>query len=598
MLTITYNGNNIPLDPGFSMRLTWTNPACFFDKIPGDTGVGITIPVNDYSRAIFGSPHRFEKYHTGTGRKFNDVEIRFKGMLLMSGALVITRATPENYDAWLQSNLGVMGEEQQTKNITDMDWPTSQSFANQTSYDDDDDDYTTFSIFNRNFWEGKGKETTVPIEYTDEFGRTQTRDETRSVLAKQHLENFLWLVNYPDPGTGVETDGDACVVSPFLHLRYVIKKSLQLNNWYISRNDITDDPGYDSSFLKNLSVYNNFNIMDIEYSSREVDIKQWDYDDNQMEEQSVREITITEWVLTSFNYADLLPKISYKKFLLGIQNSLNYIFRFKGRDKVDIIDRNAILSGDYYDVSDYSINEWEIGEKKDGRLKFVTEYDKNDGMFDTNFEDLSDRWADYGEPVNTVELLESIPDPQLGELRLVLNTNEVYEYKWMVATNETPTRIEEQLDVIGWELASTGPQPYIFGDGEEEEEIHTGLSTLQRTPGVTLHAMQKGNIDSMRSRYNDFSLRLLPGALNKHDYLWWEGSVGLFANRWEKWATFWKERTEATGQFNFPLNVLLYIVENITGKLRSREGEFIIAEMSTEFGLDMIGTTTIKGYKI
>ena len=85
MLTITYNNNEIPLDEGFSVRLSWINPVCFFDKIMGDAGLGIDIPVNDYSKAIFGHPDRFEKLRaTAEGRKFENVEIRYDGAICVA----------------------------------------------------------------------------------------------------------------------------------------------------------------------------------------------------------------------------------------------------------------------------------------------------------------------------------------------------------------------------------------------------------------------------------------------------------------------------------------------------------------------------------
>jgi hypothetical protein len=40
-----------------------------------------------------------------------------------------------------------------------------------------------------------------------------------------------------------------------------------------------------------------------------------------------------------------------------------------------------------------------------------------------------------------------------------------------------------------------------------------------------------------------------------------------------------------------------YVVRNIYKKFRGREGEFIIEEMKTEFRMNEIGKTQIKGYK-
>jgi hypothetical protein len=120
MLTLHYNGYDVPTGKDFSMRFSWKNPACFMDEIPGAAGLGIDIPVNDYSRAIFGNPERFEKYLTGSERKFSGFEVRFGGVLLMSGLYVITNADKEKYTGWLQSDLGDLGEQQRDKNIAEM----------------------------------------------------------------------------------------------------------------------------------------------------------------------------------------------------------------------------------------------------------------------------------------------------------------------------------------------------------------------------------------------------------------------------------------------------------------------------------------------
>ena len=66
---------------------------------------GIDIPVNDFSRTIFGNPHRFERTRAG-GPQFPGFEVRFSGVLLLSGTLNITNATTDKYSGWLQSELG------------------------------------------------------------------------------------------------------------------------------------------------------------------------------------------------------------------------------------------------------------------------------------------------------------------------------------------------------------------------------------------------------------------------------------------------------------------------------------------------------------
>ena len=59
------------------MQLTWKSPVCAFDKIPGSFGLGITFPINEYTRALFGFAERFAKYRSNSNQKFPGFEIRF-----------------------------------------------------------------------------------------------------------------------------------------------------------------------------------------------------------------------------------------------------------------------------------------------------------------------------------------------------------------------------------------------------------------------------------------------------------------------------------------------------------------------------------------
>jgi len=70
MLALTLNGQLIPIPQDFSMRLTWKSPICDFEKIPSSYGLGISLPINEYTRSIFGNPERFTKYRSGNDQKF------------------------------------------------------------------------------------------------------------------------------------------------------------------------------------------------------------------------------------------------------------------------------------------------------------------------------------------------------------------------------------------------------------------------------------------------------------------------------------------------------------------------------------------------
>jgi hypothetical protein len=600
MLEFKLNNRPLLLDESASVRITRTNPACFMDSMPGDIALGISIPVNDNTRAEFGNPERFEKYSNATSREFPGFEIRFSGVLLALGTVIIQSANKDTYSGWLRSELGNFGKVQREKKLPDMPWPETQNMEHKPAYDDDTDDYGFQWIFNPGFWDGIGREETTETTVRDENNKWVTREETRSVLQNAHWKNYFYAVN-PQVSAPLWPIKEGAVVTPFLHLKYVIKESLRMNKWFVKRNDMLIPGMLFANFTKNAMIFNNFNIIDMVLAVYPEYIYTWDPETNEYSALEVGKITNVSWQLKPFNYADLLPRVSMKDFLLGIQNSLNYIFFFKTDSTVDIIDRNSILTSPSIDIAKYIVGDFSPGEQKNVRLKFKPEYDKDDKLFGSGFEDLSERWADFKEPVNTLLLLNDIAEPEFGELRLVLDQNGIYEYTWVVIEQENINRQEEQIDTIGWKFVSSGPQPYIYGAADEEEEIKTSVSTLRGMTGILgafqLQANQRGNLATMRRAYSDFSLRIFSSGLTIPRFSW-EGPAGLFETRWKNWARFWKTRLPVEAEFNFPLNALSFVADNIFSKFNTEKGEFVIEEMETTFGLDSIGTTKIKGYKV
>lgn len=603
MLTLHYNGQQIPTRGDFSLRMEWVNPVCFMDSIPGNAGLGIDIPVNDYSRTIFGNPHRFEKHTPGVDRSFAGLEVRYGGVLLMSGSLVITNATPETYSGWLQSELGVLGRRQQDCFIPDMEWKKEVTFENKAAYDARVDEYGTQSILNGAFWNGKGRETAVSREYTDEDGEQHKVGEMVSYLGMVHRRDFSRMVNRYD-GDRVVTSGEGCVVSPFLFLRYVLSQMLRMSGFHIRRNDMVNDT-VDLGLERFLMLYNNFNIMSQEFVTIPVRVTWYDRMDEEVVEAMEQQIVGSFWSLGPFGYGSLLPRVSMKDFLLGLQNYLNYVFLFRPLGRVDIIDRNAVLQGEAFDLDEWFLGEWIIGERKEVSLKFISEFDREDRMFGQEYHDLTDRRGDFGEAVGSRADLEAVAGPRIGELRLVRDENRIYEYKWKVVSMEDVMFRESQIDALGWEFVSSGPQPYVYTPAGSElseiEEVTTCFSTLQETPegfGFPV-VLQQGNLERMLQVWTGFTPRLInTGGLLHPGALFWEGEGGLFAKRWKRFARFWATRLPVEGEFDLPLNVLHYVINNITAKYRTLHGEFLIESVETEFGSDRVGHTRIKGYKL
>lgn len=599
MLTLHYNNREIPTGRDFSVRMEWINPVCFMDSIPGNAGLGIEIPVNDHSRTIFGNPQRFEKHSTLQEYRFPGFEVRFGGVLLMSGTLNITNATPRSYTGWLQSDLGTLGDRQRDRTLPDMEWKEGVLFQNKAYYDATADDYCPATLVNGAYWNGKGREVALTKEFTDEDGEVHKVGEMTGYLTMVFRRDFQRMVNKPT-GEGVRTTGEGCVVSPFLYLRYVIREMLRMSGFYIDQNDMVNTM-VDLGLEKFLALYHNFNIMQQILRVEWFNYWYYDHEQDAVVHKLQQRINDMEWILNPFSYKNLLPRVAMKDFILGLQNCLNYVFVFKTLGKVDIIDRNAIPDGEAFDLDPYFSGEWIIGERKDVSLKFISEFDKEDRMFGQEYHDLTDRRADFREPVATFAELEAVAGPQIGDLRLVKEENRIYEYRWKVLTSEDIMYRETQLDAVGWEFISSGPQPFIYGESETIEEITTCFSTLQQTRegfGYPV-VLQQGNLEKMKSAWVDFSPRLV--CTNNFLYpqaLFWEGENGLFEKRWKKFSRLWATRLPVEGEFDLPLNVLYYVTHHITRKYRTMHGEFIIEKVETEFGSHMIGHTKIKGYKL
>ena len=263
-MTPFLNKKPIAVDQDFSVRMSWINPACFFDKIPGNAGLGIEIPVNEYTRAVFGNPERFEKYSQASDRKFPGFELRAKGVLIEAGTLVITDANSERYSGWLQSELGVMGEAQRDKFIPDLDWKEDVELEYKSSFDPETDEFCLVKIKNEHFWQGKGAHGNIIIEFENDDQETDEREEYVNYLEDSFMNvNDSTINEVPadyieslPPGQHDPNIGQ--VVSPYMFFTYLVKEALRLNRFYIR-----EHPFEQIHAAKYLAVYNNYNIFDI-----------------------------------------------------------------------------------------------------------------------------------------------------------------------------------------------------------------------------------------------------------------------------------------------------------------------------------------------
>lgn len=647
MLSFTLNTEPLVLSHDTSVQLVWQNPACNFKSFPGDVGLGIDIPVNDHNRMLMGNPERFDRYATENKRELPNFEITYSGVLLMRGTLVIENAGNETYSGWLRSEAGNIGKTHREKYIYDsISFNEEKTFVNKSNYDPDSDEYTCPEIRNPMFFEEKGeKHETLRLVPNPTFGKTirkyfwdiqigwETDDrEFISVpvdtedLTEAFLLNGNWRVNRLNPGFDVyapdttsKADPDSivkdlkvAVVSPMLFLNYVLKALFKDASFSIRNNFLAGDDD-----LKNLIIYHNFDITNMEYTTNKVEAFIQTYDERfndplglveslQMKNVGYTVSDVRRWV-DKFVYKNLLPKIRLNDFVMSIQNELNVFFHFvPGQKIVDIIDREGILDGEAIDIEKYLTGFWEIGEKKNNTLKFSFEHDSNDLIITERWEDISDYRDKEKEPVETWDALQALPNPDTDEIRFVREANGYAQYKLWLLEDEDEDGALVQKKFIGWGMLSIAFQIAYFNyrkNEREEEEIKTEFSTL--VDEGRAGTRQKGNIRSELFAYETFSPRLLfAKPYNQADYEtanisldWEKEETGLLETRWKYWKRIWATRQEVNTEAHFHLGILEYVIHNIYKKFRGQEGEFLIDEMKTEFRMNEIGKTQIKGYK-
>ena len=241
----------------------------------------VVVPINEYTRALFGFAERFAKYRTNSNQKFPGFEIRFGGVLLMAGTLSITNATANSYEASLIDQVGVLGELEQQRDLLDIPAFSRQiNWVGSPNYNPDEHCYCAFPIVNHGFFTDKG----IIIKHTvwdNVPGKgLQATGETYDTQVMSYLFNKTTgcKVNQLFLGTYVEMEesqidlqvlterhntydsGKVTVVSPFLFLNYMISEALKDNNFHIGTNFLSED-----AQLRNLCIYNNYDITLTQY---------------------------------------------------------------------------------------------------------------------------------------------------------------------------------------------------------------------------------------------------------------------------------------------------------------------------------------------
>lgn len=630
MLAYYLNDEPFALDRSKSVRLNWRNPACNFTEFPGDVGLGIEIPVNEINRALLGNPERFERYEADNNREFERFKIKYGGVLLMGGTLVIQTANHEIYSGWLRSDVGNIGKEHREKFIFDSSsFFEEKKFENKSDYDPLTDDYGCPMILNPEFFTEKGKKVYVDrlvenpnYEVLSFWQNIWHKQEdpyiTESVEVEDLTEAFMrhgqWFVNAKNNDNSIKApesechaekiaeELQVCVVSPMLFLNFLLKSIIKDCGFYLNENFIANDPD-----LQKLILYNNFDITRMTYYTTLTvwEEQQW-YDEFIRKALSNPVDKVKRDYGGTFLYKNLIPQIRLKDFLLSIQNLLNVCFFFRpGRKIIDIVDREEILTGNAIDLGKYMTGFWEMGDKKDVTLKFTFDHDDKDTYFAERWENIDDRRDDEREAIETWNDLEAIENPKMGEIRYIKDQNIYVQYNLIQYEENDPITGESiQRNYVGWDHLAYGLQNGYYNYSKDEtEEIPTKFSTIVGEQNAVTY--QRGNIKSQLFAYESFSTRLMfylgnNEARYETDNIsldWEKKDKGLLETRWKNWARFWATRQPVNCEAHLPLNMLSYVINNITGKFRTREGEFIIEQLETEFSINSIGTSKIKGYK-
>jgi hypothetical protein len=594
MLTATLNGRDFHFDESVSVRLEWYNPFFSFDEFRGDRGLNLDIPVNDQNRALLGNPERFERQTTTS--EYSGFELRFGGWYLMSGTLIVQDATDKTYSCYLRGTVGTIGKAYREKNINELTnvFKTRQSFTNKATYVPGTDDYCCPAIFNPIFFEGIGKnmpnEEVGVLDYQfrngDSAGYVNARNLDGTVLTAVAQTN---ITTHPE-------DLKVTAVCPMLFSVYVLKALLKGAGYDMGTNALETD-----LWASQLAVYSTYDITKMTYFQT----GGW-FTINWLDEAEVKakaKVFDTLWrdYSGTFDYATLLPKIPFKDFVIGLQNLTNLFIHFKSGYLADVLSRETILVSVAIDIERYRLGRWKISEKKDVTLKFEYEPDDDDLIFSERYKSIDDRRDDIGEAVDDWTDLESISSPEVGEIRYIKNADVYAEYKWVEKIAVGANNEETKTNMLGWEHLSIGFQNGWYNYGKDEKTVITskisGVYTGTSFFGLQT-ALQRGNMGSLKYAFQNFAPRLASNIGNLFGNLQWDGETGIITRRYQVTAPFLSSLHQVTSDFAFPANVLDYMIRNLPYKFRTREGEFLIEKMETEFSYNELSTTTITAYKV
>jgi hypothetical protein len=594
MITASVNSQALNLPPDFTFELIRQSQLTSFDKLKGDLVPSISFPDTPRNRAVLQNPTLFELKRNGV-KEFENFELMSEGFNIISGTLVLNNGL----GGYVRGTVGNISAQNADKLITDYDLPVDQTFANKTSYDPATDMYDCPTIFNTDFFKDLSRTQEWPID-----GGERTIENS---LFQRYHRNVGYSVNLKSAGLTVIPTYllevwpevvypymfTSCV-TPFLFVFNALKMLLIKNKIYLISNELSSNDE-----INKILLYNNQSIVsfDVQLSEQQQTIYT-PFGDVEMPVNIIKQYSQT---LRNFNIKHLLPPVSIKSFILGLQNLLNICVVFNDNGTAVIIDREAVTEKTPVSLDAYFTGNWELGEKKNVELHFSMEHDNGDALFGTYYQDLTDREADFAADVSTMAELEALTDPPIGQLRRVTQVNRIYEYR---LGNVIDPSTQQETEITAWFFTSIDFQTYKYnretGVAKDVEEIKTSFSTL--SDKNSSNTMQLGRCSIRRNEEATFTPRVFfnSGGSGKNNstnyYLNWRGTNNLIETRWAKWAKFWANREAATGFFRLPAHMLQNFNMNVP--YSTRQGTFLIDRMVTRITHNGIGETKAEVFKL
>ena len=594
MITASVNGQSLNLPLDFSFDLIRESQLTKHDNIKGDCIPSITFPDTERNRAVLFNPTLFELKRDGV-KEFPNLELMSDGFEIIRGTLVLNNGL----SGFARGSVGNISAQNVDKLITDYDLPLNQTFANKASYSPDVDDYCAPEFTNIDFYKDLTQTDSWKLE-------TNPKEEFENTILQRYHRWRSYTVNHKSGGL-LETPSSsqliiykqrtnsatpALVISPQLYLFGTLKKLLLSNGIHLLSNELGADID-----LKKMVLYNNHSIVKLKPTLTVGDITvTWWFHDKIIANSYAR----FDQTVNTFNVTDLLPPVSIKNFILGIQNLINICIVFHDNGTASIIDREAVTEKAPVSIDNFFTGKWELGEKKNVVLEFAMQHDTNDALFGSYYTDLTEREKDFGTDVADMAALYAIANPVIGELRRVISKNQIYEYR----TGTTLDENDIEIDIVGWFLSSIDFQNFKYnyqaGVDKDVEKIETTFSTFSNK-GTGL-AYQLGRCNLRKNEEAMFTPRVffdINGVAKNNStnyYLNWRGTNNLIEKRWKKWAKFWANREAATGYFRLPA----YMLQNFNMNLpySTRQGTFIIDKMVTRITHAGIGETKAEVFKI